>query len=53
MRAGKDVELFGAKRIDTIAVIKSKISIKDIIDGAERQVVKIVILVISGSGKGR
>ncbi len=53
MRVGKDVESFGTNHIDTVAVIESKISIKEIIDGAERQVFKIVILFISGSGKGR
>jgi hypothetical protein len=52
MRVGKDVESFRTNHIDTVAVIESKISIKEIIDGAERQVVKIVILIGSGRGEG-
>jgi hypothetical protein len=53
MRASKDVKFFGTNRIDTVSIIKAKVIIKEIIDGAERQVFKIVILFISGSGKGR
>jgi hypothetical protein len=53
MRVGKDVESFRTNRIDTAAIIKTKISLKEVVNRTERQVVKIVILIISGNGGQR